>query len=329
MLLIISIRSHKRVRFKTAMRGAQVVRVLLQRGSIRWGERFVILHIIRAAIASGFCLFACVESQAAPAQPMDMAALRILPVAPVVVFGGRPRLTAEQFASENHLELGDVKKRHAASGVIHCGNARGAGQLTLTDSVITTAAHVLFDEHGQLRGDSAHCFFTATVADQEITTAIDMASIVSGNSDPYSKPAVHDWAVARLLRPVKGATPYGLGAPAQAAEDIRFVARGHSDWGAGRIMSMENCQLHEALASGSEGTREFSFDCDAGVGASGGAVLNASGGRLLAVFVGYRSIAPDSTMPFSAQHYNFAVTIEGAFRRAVEVAAGLRATAAR
>jgi hypothetical protein len=182
-----------------------------------------------------------------------------------------------------------------------------------------------------LRGDSAHCFFTAAVADQEVTTAIDMASVVSGNSEPYAKPAVHDWAVARLLRPVKGAAPYGLGSSAQPSEDIQFVARGHSDWGSGRVMSMENCRLHDVLSAGAEGTREISFDCDAGVGASGGAVLNSGGGRLLAVFVGYRSIAPDRTMPFSMQHYNFAVTIEGAFRRAVETAAagGSNATAAR
>jgi hypothetical protein len=286
-------------------------------------------HIIRAALASGFCLFACFESKAEPALPFSAEAPRLLPLVPVVVFGDHPRLTAEQFASENRLDPGDVKRRHAASGVIHCGDARGAGQLTLADNVVTTAAHVLFDEHGQLRGDSAHCFFTATVAEQEITTAIDVASVVSGNSDPYAKPAVHDWAVARLLRPIKGATPYGVGAPAQAAQDIEFVARGHSDWGSGRAMSMENCRIHDVLSRGAEGTREFSFDCDAGVGASGGAVLNASGSRLLAVFVGYRSIAPDRTMPFSPQHYNFAVTLEGAFRRAVEAAAGYSATAAR
>jgi hypothetical protein len=287
------------------------------------------LHIIRAAIASGLCLFACIEAKAGPARPMDVGASHALPLVPVVVFGNHPRLTVEQFASENHLDLGDVKRRHAASGVIHCGNARGAGQLTLADNVITTAAHVLYNEQGQLRGDTAHCFFTVAVADQEITTAIDMTSVISGNSDPYAKPAVHDWAVARLLRPVRGATPYGLGGAAQPSEDIQFVARGHSDWGAGHAMSMENCRLHDALSSGSEGTREFAFDCDAGVGASGGALLNAAGGRLLAVFVGYRSIAPNSTMPFSMQHYNFGVTIEGAFRRAVEAAAGGRATASR
>ena len=286
-------------------------------------------HVIRAAIASGLCLFACIESKAGPARPMDAQALRALPLVPVVVFGDHPRLTVEQFASENHLDLGDVKRRHAASGVIHCGNARGAGQLTLADNVITTAAHVLYNEQGQLRGDSAHCFFTVAVADQEVTTAIDMTTVVSGNSDPYAKPAVHDWAVARLLRSVKGATPYGLAGAAQPAEDIQFVARGHSDWGEGHAMSMEKCRLHDALNAGAEGTREFSFDCDAGVGASGGALLNSGGGRLLAVFVGYRSVAPDSTMPFSTQHYNFAVTIEGAFRHAVETAAGLRATAAR
>jgi hypothetical protein len=286
-------------------------------------------HIIRLAIASGFCVLGCVAAQAGPARPLDAETLRGLPVVPVVVFGDHPRLTVEQFASENHLDLGDVKRRHAASGVIHCGNARGAGQLTLADNVITTAAHVLFNEQGQPRGDTAHCFFTAAVGDQEITTAIDMTTIVSGNSDPYAKPAVHDWAVARLLRPVKGATPYGLGGAAQPAEDIQFVARGHSDWGDGRAMSMENCRLHDPLSAGAEGTREFSFDCDAGVGASGGALLNSAGGRLLAVFVGYRSIAPDRTMPFSTQHYNFAVTIEGAFRRAVEAAAGWKATATR
>jgi hypothetical protein len=289
----------------------------------------LMLHIIRAAIASGFCVLAFLPASAGPARPLPADAIDGLPVTPVVVFGAHPRLTVEEFASENHVDVGDVKRRHAASGVIHCGNARGAGQLTLADNVITTAAHVLFDENGQLRGDSAHCVFTATVDGQEVTAPVDMASIVSGNSDPYSQPAVHDWAVARLMRPIKGAVPYGLGA-AKSGEDIRFVARGHSDWGAGRVMSMENCRLHDSLSAASEGTREFSFDCDAGVGASGGAVLNSSGNRLLAVFVGFRSIAPDRTMPFSSQHYNFAVTIEGSFRRAVEAAAtGLGATAAR
>ena len=320
---------NKIVCFLEKPRSGRTARSSPNSGAAIWGVELLMRHVIRAALASSFCLFACLQSSAEPARPFPPEALRDLPVVPVVVFGAHPRLTAEEFASENHIDIGDVKRRHSASGVIHCGNARGAGQLTLADNVITTAAHVLFDESGRLRGDSAHCVFTATVGDQDVDSEIDMSSIVSGNSDPYAKPAVHDWAVARLMRPLKGAAPYGLGA-ASPAQNIQFVARGHSDWGSGRVMSMEACRLHDALTAGAEGTREFSFDCDAGVGASGGAVLNAGGNRLLAVFVGYRSVSPDQAMPFSAQHYNFAVSIEGSFRRAVEAAAaGIRATAAR
>jgi hypothetical protein len=279
------------------------------------------LHTIRAAFISGFCLFACVESNAAPIGSASLATFSALPTTPIVVFGPEARLTALEFATRNHLDVGDVTRRHAASGVIHCGNARGAGQLTLSSGVVTTAAHVLFDERGQLRGDSGHCVFTATVGGEDVTTAIDVSSIVAGDKQPYAHPAVHDWAVARLMRPIAGATPYALGPHAQADEPIQFVARGHSDWGSGKTMSMEDCKLHDLLSTGAEGTREFSFDCDAGVGASGGAVLT-PGGRLIGVFVGYRSVAPDQVLPFSTQHYNFAVSLDGAFRKAVESVVG-------
>src|SRR5260370_35328252 len=110
--------------------------------------------------------------------------------------------------------------------------------------------------------------------------------------------------------------------PAQPAETIQFVARGHSDWGQGHVMSMENCRLHDALAAGSEGTLEFSFDCDAGVGASGGALLNANGGGPLAGFVGLRPVAPRSPQPFSPRHYNFGVTSEGALPRPLQAPPG-------
>jgi Trypsin-like peptidase domain len=277
--------------------------------------------IIRAAFASLFCVAASAAALAGPAHPLPIIETTLTPTTPVVVFGPEARLTPDEFAARNHLSADVVKRRHTASGVIHCGNARGAGQLTLSTSVITTAAHVLFDEQGNPRADNARCVFTTTVGGEDVTTPIDVASIVAGNTNPYANPAVHDWAVARLMRPVVGATPYGLGPSAQSGEGIEFVARGHSDWGGGKAMSLEDCRLHDRLSLGGEGTREFSFDCDAGVGASGGALLTPNG-RLLGVFVGYRSVAPDKVMPFSAQHYNFGVSIDGAFRKAVETVAG-------
>jgi trypsin-like peptidase len=286
-------------------------------------------HSIRASFACAFCLLACLAAEAAPAHPLALLKFERSPVLPVVVFGPDARLTEQQFAERNHLNAADVKRRHAASGVIHCGLARGAGQLTLSNDVITTAAHVFYDEHGELRGDSSHCFFSVTLPDGDATAAIDVSSVVAGAKAPYAEPAVHDWAVARLLRPIIGATPYALGPSAKSSQAIEFVARGHSDWGAGSAMSMQDCQLRDVLSSGSEGTREFAFDCDAGVGASGGAVLTPGEARLLGVFVGYRSVAPNEAMPFSPQHYNFGVTLDGAFRQAVESAASTSAVSAR
>ncbi len=137
---------------------------------------------------------------------------------------------------------------------------------------------------------------------------------------------MHDWAVVRLARPLPEAAPYAL---AQAAGEapVRFVARGAIDWDGGRDMSLQDCRLRNGLEDGAEGTREFSFDCSANVGASGAGLLDADGKGLLAIFVGYRSVDPDRPLPFSATHYNFAVTIEGAFRRAVERQAALRTAA--
>jgi hypothetical protein len=280
-------------------------------------------------LAAIFCLLGLPMSKAAPVLVGKGAFFAPLPLIPVVVFGERGRLTEAEFARQNGADPGDVARRHAASGIIHCGNARGAGQLTLANNIVTTAAHVLFNESGALRGDKAHCTFTAAIAGQINVTSIDVASIVAGATDPYRSSPAQDWAVARLMRPIEGAHAYAIGAPPRAGGAVEFAARGHADWGGASALSLQNCALGDMLAQGSAGTREFSFDCDAGIGASGGALLDPTGARLDAIFVGYRSRSPDRAAPFSPQHYNFAVTVEGAFARAVATMAGVRATAER
>ena len=105
-------------------------------------------------------------------------------------------------------------------------------------------------------------------------------------------------------------------------KDVLFAARGHFDWGNGRAMSMETCRLQAQLNKGAEGTREFAFDCETGDGASGGAVLLGDGQQQIgAILVGWRSNSPTKLVPFSPMHYNFVVSVEGAFRDAVETAA--------
>ena len=260
---------------------------------------------VRGVFAAGLaalCLLASSESKA-------------------IVFGPDPRENVEDFARERRLDAEALKRQHAASGLIRCGNARGAGQLTLATYVVTTAAHVFYDEQGRLRADSRNCVFLAEAGGQQITTAIDVGSIVAGTHTPYVTGAVHDWAVARLLRPLREATPYALGAPSPGAA-VRFAARGHVDWGEGRALSLETCRFRQGLDLGAEGTREFAFDCAAGLGASGSALLEPAGARLLAIFVGFHTASPEGRTPFAPDNYNFAVTVEGAFRRAVIETAG-------
>ncbi len=246
----------------------------------------------------------------------------------VVVFGHNSRRSVEQFAKEEGLDPVDLHHKYAASGLIECGAAHGAGQLTLTDDLVTTAAHVFFDEEGKPRAKT--CTFVNQVDGKEVRTPIDSASILAGSRDPYAVAAVHDWAVARLTRPVIGATPYGLASSETPNTPVEFVARGHIDWGEGRELSMEKCALHDQLSVGDEGTREFSFDCETGDGASGGALMVGDKGDPLvgAVLVGGRSNKPFHSAPFSPTHYNFAVTIEGAFKKAV-IASAAKAYVAR
>jgi hypothetical protein len=239
-----------------------------------------------------------------------------LPITQVLVFGKNSRQSPEQFAAAESLNVKDVKRAHAASGLVECGEAHGAGQLTLVGNVITTAAHVFYDEKGALRGTG--CTFAIEIDGRSVRVPVDLTSIKAGSTNPYAFPAVHDWAVAKLTKTIADATPYQLSDSVQAQAPVEFVARGHIDWGDGRRMSMEACRLHDQLSVGQEGTREFSFDCETGDGASGGAVLMGDDQMQLgAILVGWRSNKPYRAVPFSPTHYNFAVSIEGAFRTAV------------
>jgi hypothetical protein len=241
-------------------------------------------------------------------------------VRPVVVFGKNSRRSVEDFAAENHLNPTLLRRTYAASGLIECGNLHGAGQLTLTDQVVTTAAHVFFDEKGVPTAKS--CVFMLENDGKQISVPIDLSSIIAGSTDPYAVAEVHDWAVARLTRPIEGIQPYGIADAPYAELPVEFVARGHIDWGEGHRLSMEKCHLHDQLAVGKEGTREFSFDCDTGDGASGGAVLaQTEKPEITAVLVGWTSNKPFRAAPFSPTHYNFVVTMEGAFRQAVQTVA--------
>jgi Trypsin-like peptidase domain len=273
--------------------------------------------------AAAICVFLVGISAQALAVPLiktGMSEATALKIVPVVVFGKNSRRSVEDFAAQQKLDAAELRTRFAASGLIECGDAHGAGQLTLTNDLVTTAAHVFYDEKGAPRAKT--CFFSIETHGKQVRVPIDLGSITAGSKNPYAIEAVHDWAVARLTHPIDGVTPFSLADSETSNMPVEFVARGHIDWGEGRKLSMEKCLLHDQLSIGAEGTREFSFDCETGDGASGGAVVTeANKPTIGAILVGWRSNKPFRSAPFSKTHYNFAVTIEGAFKKAVVAAA--------
>jgi hypothetical protein len=261
-----------------------------------------------------------VQASAVPFFSHKLPEATPLKLMPVVVFGKNSRRSVEEFAAEQKLNAEELRSRFAGSGLIECGDAHGAGQLTLANDLVTTAAHVFFDEKGAPRAKT--CFFSMENHGKETRVPINLGSIIAGSTNPYAVAAVHDWALARLTHPIEGVTPYGVADATGSNRPVEFVARGHIDWGDGRRLSMEKCLLHDQLAAGAEGTREFSFDCETGDGASGGAlVMGTNKPAIGAILVGWRSNKPFRSAPFSRSHYNFAVTIEGAFKKAVVAAA--------
>jgi hypothetical protein len=223
----------------------------------------------------------------------------------------RPYVPAVSMQTDRRVAPGNGKSRTGArvgaSGLIRCAGAVGTAQLTLRNDVITTAAHVLIGNDGQPRGA---CTFQSTAGGAPVT--IDPRSISAGSRAPMSEPATRDWAVAKLARPIAGATPYRL-APAGATPSGVFMVAGGNR--RAEAMGAENCKARGILATSPEGVREFAIDCNAAAGSSGAAVT--SGHRIVGIYIGYRSADPTRAQAFSSTHYNFAITLEGPFRRAL------------
>jgi hypothetical protein len=177
----------------------------------------------------------------------------------------------------------------------------------LRRDIIVTAAHVLFGAGGH--GD---CVFTPHMGSGE-SIPIEAATIRAGSRSPLSQAATSDWAVARLASPVAAATPYVLAAQALPLGTVTLCAAGN---GGPTKFGAENCTVRSVIKTAGDGVRELAIDCSGSPGGSGGAVISENG-AIAGIYVGDRSTNPGEAQAFSKTHYNFAITIEGAFRRAL------------
>ena len=218
-------------------------------------------------------------------------------------------MEVDRRTAPNDTGGGAIRKgaRSGASGLVRCGGALGTAQLTLRADIITTAAHVLIGADGEPR---ASCVFQSTAGGAPVP--IDPRSIRAGSRTPLSDAATRDWAIARLARPINGVTPYGL-APAGAKPGGVFMIAGGNR--RADAVGAEKCNARGILATSPEGVREFAIDCSAAPGSSGAALT--AGHNVVGIYVGYRSSDPTRAQAFSSTHYNFAITLEGSFRRAL------------
>lgn len=227
------------------------------------------------------------------------------------------RADPETFTRSAGMDLKVFHARHGASGLIRCGAATGSGQVTLSGGVVTTAAHVFIGAGGKRRSES--CSFEP-LSEPGRFIAIDMRSIVTGSPRPMEQRATLDWAVARLASVPGKALPYRVAPASDTPSAVTMFGGGFG--GAGR-MGVERCSTRAVTAVSPEGIRELSFDCSASHGGSGAALLSDEN-EMVGMFVGYRSVDMTAARPFSGSHYNFAITVEGPFRRALLDAASTR-----
>ena len=225
----------------------------------------------------------------------------------------RPFVPAVSMDQDRRVAPGSARNQLGATGLVRCGPAIGTGQLTVRNDVVTTAAHVLIDQHGKRR---TGCVFEPTIAGGG-PVPLDPSTIQTGSTMPLTERATRDWAVARLVAPVKGVTPYSIGTINGAPTAVVMCAGGNHALAA---MGTEACSTRRVIGTAGDGIRELAIDCNAGPGSSGAALI--AGNKVVGIYVGYRSVDPGKAQAFSSSHYNFAITVDGPFRRALLSATG-------
>lgn len=214
-----------------------------------------------------------------------------------VVIGHDGRMPLERMAA------GDLARRYAATGVVECGGMRGIGQVTAKGDVVTSAAHVFFDEAGRPRADQGRCVFIVEGAEGRQSIPLTPDARLCGSTSPYGLSGRHDWAAARLAHPVRGIRPYELGTRVEVGDPIAVVA-----FEGGR-KTVDVCHVRAVVATES-GARELRTDCVGFDGMSGAAYLTlGSDPKVVGVHVGFRSVDPDRAAAYSDHHYTFGTAI--------------------
>lgn len=237
-----------------------------------------------------------------------------------VLLASIAHLTAPATAAERRVIVGHEGRvpldatalpRYAATGIVECGGVRGIGQVTGAGDVVSSAAHVFFDEQGRSRATRGACVFVVETGDGRQRVPLIPDGQLCGSTSPYATAGRHDWAMARLARPIPGVRPYEIGGLVATGDPIAVVA-----WESG-VETVQICRVRDVV-TGDGGARELRTDCTGFDGMSGAAYLTVGRRpRIVGVHVGFRSVDPDRTADYSDHHYTFGTAVGGVFRRAL------------
>lgn len=201
------------------------------------------------------------------------------------------RRTPEEYASEeeNEMTLEEVQRVFGATGKLDCpGNSKGSANLTVANNVITTAAHNFLDiKTCEKLFDPSQCTFTVGTGETaQVIPILNAEYGQIGAKCPGPIDEKDDWAVLKLKVPAAGVTPYRLPSnkewPVKSIDKIVAVAsRSHDFVRNGQYpKSIGNCSWGNKQLRNSGSLGYIYTNCDAGKGASGGAILLRKPGRV-------------------------------------------------
>ncbi len=210
----------------------------------------------------------------------------VVPVAmpagpPPGVIGVEGRVPFDTFAPIEAPWVYPAEQRLAASVDVQCG-ASGSGALVGQADIVLFAAHQVVALDGTLI-DIDQCSVRSLAGGPQID--VDLETLVTGRfvvetgqeNRFNAEVSQHDWAVARLQRPMPGVTPYTLPDPARGEGDpgrtIDVVTAGAPQDNFDEDTALAQVCRYEGLAPGGADAPAALYDCDVGRGGSGSAVL--------------------------------------------------------
>lgn len=191
------------------------------------------------------------------------------------------RMTLKEYAAvpENQISLVDLTKATDPTGSLICPWGKASANLVEGSDVLVVSAHDFYDiDACKSIGSTQACKFQVGTGKNAQTVQIS-GEINKGDFCSNPIPDKEDWMVVRLAAKVKGVVPYKLPSvrnnTIKSFDDIVAVGASSHDFIRAGIhpKHIGNCKARDPEFTPSGGTKFFYTNCDAGLGASGGAIL--------------------------------------------------------